>query len=39
MLEWLQSPDNERGTHDQLDARQSGNEEWKAVRGEAGPAA
>lgn len=38
MLEWLQTPDNERGAPDQLGARQSGNEEWKEARGETGSA-
>lgn len=38
MLEWLQSADSERGAQDQLEARQSGNEDWKEARGEAGSA-
>jgi peptide-N4-(N-acetyl-beta-glucosaminyl)asparagine amidase len=34
---WLHSPDSERETQGRLEARQSGSEEWKEARGEAGP--
>jgi peptide-N4-(N-acetyl-beta-glucosaminyl)asparagine amidase len=36
MLKWLEAPDNEQGDDEHLEARQSGNEEWKEARGEAG---
>ncbi|KAF8582669.1 hypothetical protein K439DRAFT_1350761 [Ramaria rubella] len=36
MLKWLEAPDDNQDG-ERLEARQSGNEEWKEARGEAGP--
>ena len=36
MHQWLDGPDDEPSDQEHLEARQSGNQEWKEARGEAG---